>query len=157
MNKYREHLDHSHQPISRTKDTYPRTAKRQNSSEIRVTKMSPQMLILLKSSPKICYYFVKYCNLQKNIGPIEDSMYGRKSIWPFRKSLTQSVGRILLYGLLYVLFGHPASWAPDQGLMLLLDQMRVQCLEGPELCCQAGCIRPHTPVLDGVQDCGILS
>ena len=26
-----------------------------------------------------------------------------------------------------------------------------------ELCRQAGCIRPHTPVLDGVQDCGILS
>jgi transposase InsO family protein len=25
------------------------------------------------------------------------------------------------------------------------------------LCQQAGCIRPHTPVLDGVQDCGILS
>ena len=26
-----------------------------------------------------------------------------------------------------------------------------------ELCRQAGCIRPHTPVLDGVHDCGILS
>ncbi len=26
-----------------------------------------------------------------------------------------------------------------------------------DLCRQAGCIRPHTPVLDGVQDCGILS
>jgi transposase InsO family protein len=26
-----------------------------------------------------------------------------------------------------------------------------------ELCRQAGCIRPHTPVLDRVQDCGILS
>jgi len=26
-----------------------------------------------------------------------------------------------------------------------------------ELCRQAGCIRPHTPVLHGVQDCGILS
>jgi putative transposase len=26
-----------------------------------------------------------------------------------------------------------------------------------ELCHEAGCVRPHTPVLDGVQDCGILS
>jgi len=26
-----------------------------------------------------------------------------------------------------------------------------------ELCRQAGCVRPHTPVLKGVQDCGILS
>jgi transposase InsO family protein len=26
-----------------------------------------------------------------------------------------------------------------------------------ELCRQAGCVRPHTPVLEGVQDCGILS
>jgi len=26
-----------------------------------------------------------------------------------------------------------------------------------ELCREAGCVRPHTPVLDGVQDCGILS
>ncbi len=26
-----------------------------------------------------------------------------------------------------------------------------------ELCCQARCIRPHTPVLGGVRDCGILS
>ncbi len=26
-----------------------------------------------------------------------------------------------------------------------------------QLCQQAGCVRPHTPVLDGVQDCGILS
>jgi putative transposase len=26
-----------------------------------------------------------------------------------------------------------------------------------DLCRQAGCVRPHTPVLDGVQDCGILS
>jgi len=25
------------------------------------------------------------------------------------------------------------------------------------LCRQAGCVRPYTPVLDGVQDCGILS
>jgi putative transposase len=26
-----------------------------------------------------------------------------------------------------------------------------------ELCRQADCIRPHTPVLNGVHDCGILS
>lgn len=26
-----------------------------------------------------------------------------------------------------------------------------------ELCRQAGCLRPQTPVLSGVQDCGILS
>jgi hypothetical protein len=38
------------------------------------TKMSPQMLILLKSSPKKCYFLAEYCNLQKNIGSIEDSM-----------------------------------------------------------------------------------
>jgi hypothetical protein len=37
--------------------------------------MSPQTSILLKSSPKIYHFLVKYCNLQKNIGPAEDSMY----------------------------------------------------------------------------------
>ena len=26
-----------------------------------------------------------------------------------------------------------------------------------ELCRQTGCIKPDTPVFDGVQDCGILS
>jgi hypothetical protein len=39
--------------------------------------MTPQMLILPESSPKICYFLAKYCNLQKNIGPVEDSMYGK--------------------------------------------------------------------------------
>jgi hypothetical protein len=42
--------------------------------QIRVTILTPQILILPKSSPKICCFLVEYCNLQKNIGPTEDSM-----------------------------------------------------------------------------------
>jgi hypothetical protein len=33
------------------------------------------MLILHQSSPKKCHFLAEYCNLQKNIGPISDSMY----------------------------------------------------------------------------------
>ena len=36
--------------------------------------MSLQMLILPKSSPNIYHFLAEYCNLQKNIGPVEDSM-----------------------------------------------------------------------------------
>ncbi len=36
--------------------------------------MSPKMLILLKLSPDIYHFLAEYCNFQKNIGPIEDSM-----------------------------------------------------------------------------------
>ena len=32
------------------------------------------MLILLKLSPDIYHFLAEYCNFQKNIGPIEDSM-----------------------------------------------------------------------------------
>jgi hypothetical protein len=39
-----------------------------------VTKMSPQVLISPKSRPDIYHFLVEYCSLQKNIGPIEDSM-----------------------------------------------------------------------------------
>ena len=39
-----------------------------------VIKMSPQILILCKSSPDIYRFLAKYCNFQKNIGPVEDSM-----------------------------------------------------------------------------------
>jgi hypothetical protein len=41
--------------------------------------LSPQTLILLKSSPDIYHFLAEYCNLQKNIGPIEDSMSDFKS------------------------------------------------------------------------------
>lgn len=37
------------------------------------------MLILPKSSPKICYLLVKYFTLQKNIVPVEDSMADAKN------------------------------------------------------------------------------
>ena len=36
--------------------------------------MSPQMLILPESSPNIYNFLVEYCNFQKIIGPVEDSM-----------------------------------------------------------------------------------
>jgi len=36
--------------------------------------MSPQMLILRQPSPDIYHFLAKYCNFQKNIGPVEDSM-----------------------------------------------------------------------------------
>jgi hypothetical protein len=32
------------------------------------------MLILSQPSPDIYHFLAKYCNLQKNIGPVEDSM-----------------------------------------------------------------------------------
>ena len=32
------------------------------------------MLILPKSSPGIYHFLAEYCNFQKNIGPVEDSM-----------------------------------------------------------------------------------
>jgi hypothetical protein len=57
--------------------THP-SHKLQNARILRqnlVTKMSPQMLILLKSSPKICHFLAEYCNFQKNIGFVADSMY----------------------------------------------------------------------------------
>jgi len=38
--------------------------------------MSLQMLILPESSPNIYHYLAEYCNFQKNIGPIKDSMAG---------------------------------------------------------------------------------
>ena len=36
-----------------------------------------------------------------------------------------------------------------------LSYVTPACFAG--LCTETGCTRPHTPVLDGVQDCGILS
>jgi len=36
--------------------------------------LSPQILILLKSSPDIYHFLAEYCNFRKNIGPVEDSM-----------------------------------------------------------------------------------
>jgi hypothetical protein len=42
--------------------------------EILVTILTPQILILPKSSPNKYYFLAEYCNLQKNIGPVEDSM-----------------------------------------------------------------------------------
>jgi hypothetical protein len=36
--------------------------------------MSPPTLILPESSPNIYQFLAKYLNLQKNIGPVEDSM-----------------------------------------------------------------------------------
>jgi len=39
-----------------------------------VTKMSLQMLILRQSRLNIYHFLAEYCNFQKNIGPIEDSM-----------------------------------------------------------------------------------
>jgi hypothetical protein len=36
--------------------------------------MSPQMPILLKSSPDIYHFLAEYCNFQKNTGPKSDSM-----------------------------------------------------------------------------------
>jgi hypothetical protein len=41
--------------------------------------MSPPMLILPESSPDIYHFLAEYCNFQKNIGPISDSMYGVKN------------------------------------------------------------------------------
>ena len=32
------------------------------------------MLILPESSPNKCCFLAEYCNFQKNIGPVEDSM-----------------------------------------------------------------------------------
>ena len=37
--------------------------------------MSLQMLILRQPSPDIYHFLAEYCNFQKNIGPISDSMY----------------------------------------------------------------------------------
>jgi hypothetical protein len=36
--------------------------------------LTPQILILLKSRPDIYHFLAEYCNFQKNIGPISDSM-----------------------------------------------------------------------------------
>ena len=36
--------------------------------------MSPQILIMLKSSPDIYHFLAEYYNFKKNIGPVEDSM-----------------------------------------------------------------------------------
>jgi formamidopyrimidine-DNA glycosylase len=36
--------------------------------------MSLQMLILRQPSPDIYHFLAEYCNFQKNIGPISDSM-----------------------------------------------------------------------------------
>ena len=41
-----------------------------------VSVLTPQILIMLKLSPDIYHFGAEYCNLQKNIGPISDSMNG---------------------------------------------------------------------------------
>ena len=58
------------------KTPFPRATKRQNPSKFYVSKMSPQTRIFLNRVRIYIIFLVKYCNLQKNIGPVEDSMYG---------------------------------------------------------------------------------